>query len=40
VFGALLGIVALAMLLNVAVKQTEKWLMPWKVADDLREATV
>lgn len=40
VFAALLGIVALAMLLNIAVKQTEIWLMPWKTADELREATV
>jgi NitT/TauT family transport system permease protein len=40
VFAALLGIVALAMLLNIAVKQTEMWLMPWKTADELREATV
>ena len=40
VFAALLGIVALAMLLNIAVKQAEKWLMPWKAADESREATV
>jgi NitT/TauT family transport system permease protein len=40
VFAALLGIVALAMLLNIAVKRTEMWLMPWKTADELREATV
>nr|WP_249159118.1 ABC transporter permease subunit [Bradyrhizobium tropiciagri] len=40
VFAALLGIVALAMLLNFAVKQAETRLMPWKTADELREATV
>lgn len=38
VFAGLLGIVALAMLLNIAVKQTETWLMPWKAAPTDRSA--
>ncbi|MEP9350416.1 ABC transporter permease [Xanthobacter sp. KR7-225] len=40
VFAALVGIVMLAMVLNVAVKQTERWLMPWKASEGLREVTV
>jgi NitT/TauT family transport system permease protein len=40
VFSALLAIVALALLLNVIVKQLEKRLMPWKTSEDSREITV
>lgn len=40
VFAALVGVVVLAMALNVAVKQAERLLMPWKTADELRETTV
>jgi NitT/TauT family transport system permease protein len=40
VFAALIAIVALTMLLNLAVKTLERVLMPWKEADEHREVTV
>ena len=40
VFAALIAIVALTMLLNLAVKTLERVLMPWKEADAHREVTV
>ncbi|MDX3968628.1 MAG: ABC transporter permease [Bradyrhizobium sp.] len=40
VFAALIGIIALAMLLNLAVKQAERRLMPWKQIEAHREVTV
>ena len=40
VFAALIAIVALTMLLNLAVKIAERMLMPWKLAEEHRETTV
>lgn len=40
VFAALVGIVVLATVLNTAVKQAERLLMPWKAHEQLREVTV
>lgn len=40
VFAALAGIVALALVLNTAVKQAERLLMPWKSQDAEREVSV
>lgn len=40
VFAALIAIVALTMLLNLAVKTLEHILMPWKEAEEHREVTV
>ena len=40
VFAALIAIVALTMLLNLAVKTLERILMPWKEAEEHREVTV
>ncbi|HQS45718.1 MAG: ABC transporter permease [Rhizobiales bacterium 24-66-13] len=40
VFAALIAIVTLTMLLNLAVKTAERMLMPWKRAEEHREATV
>lgn len=40
VFAALLSIIALAVLLNLAVRWAEIRLMPWKAAEEGREVTV
>jgi NitT/TauT family transport system permease protein len=40
VFAALIAIVTLTMLLNLAVKTLERILMPWKEAEEHREVTV
>lgn len=40
VFAALIAIVVLTMLLNLAVKLLERFLMPWKEAEEHREVTV
>jgi NitT/TauT family transport system permease protein len=40
VFAALIAIVVLTMLLNLAVKILERVLMPWKAAEEHREVTV
>jgi NitT/TauT family transport system permease protein len=40
VFAALIAIVTLTMLLNLAVKTLERILMPWKEAEEHREITV
>ena len=40
VFAALVGIIALALILNTAVKLAERRLMPWKTNDAERNATV
>jgi sulfonate transport system permease protein len=40
VLAALIAIVALTMLLNLAVKTAERMLMPWKQAEEHRETTV
>ena len=40
VFAALAGIIVLALILNTAVKQAERRLMPWKAQDADREVSV
>jgi len=40
VFAALVGIIVLALILNTAVRQAERLLMPWKTEDADREISV
>ncbi len=40
VFAALAGIVTLALILNAAVKQAERFLMPWKTRDADRDVSI
>lgn len=40
VFAALIAIIMLAVALNFSVKVIERWLMPWKSAEDQRELVV
>lgn len=40
VFAALAGVMILALLLNLAVRLLEKWLMPWREVEEQREIAV
>jgi NitT/TauT family transport system permease protein len=40
VFAALGGVMILALLLNLAVRLLEKWLMPWRAVEEQREIAV
>lgn len=40
VFAALLVIMAMAFVLNTAVRLAERWLMPWKTSEAQREITI
>lgn len=40
VFSALLVIMAMAFVLNTAVRLAERWLMPWKTSESEREITI
>jgi NitT/TauT family transport system permease protein len=40
VFAALIVIMLLAFLLNMLVRLSEMWLMPWKTAESQREVTI
>lgn len=40
VFAALIGIMVLALALNIAVGALERWLMPWREAEERREIAI
>lgn len=40
VFAALIAIILLAVVLNLTVKLIERWLMPWKTAEERRELVI